>query len=52
MNPDDVVLVVRLNNLRDWELIGQEHWYRIPVRHAPPFFSVSPEYQGQVRKNI
>jgi hypothetical protein len=39
MNPDDVVLVVLLNNLHDWDLVAQEHWYRIPVRHAPRFFS-------------
>ncbi len=39
MNPDDVVLVVLLNNPRDRELIEREHWYRIPVRHAPKFFS-------------
>ncbi len=35
MNPDDVILVALLNNLRDWELVTQAHGYRIPVRHAP-----------------
>lgn len=39
MNPDEGVLVVLLNNRRDWELVEREHWYRIPVRHAPRFFS-------------
>ena len=39
MNPDDVVLVALLNNPRDWELVTREHWYRIPVRHAPKFFT-------------
>ncbi len=31
-NPDDGVLIALLNNLRDWELVVREHWYRIPVR--------------------
>jgi hypothetical protein len=38
MNPDDVVLVVLVNNTRDFELAVREHWYRIPARHAPKFF--------------
>jgi hypothetical protein len=39
MNPDDVVLVALVNRLRDFELAASEHWYRIPARHAPKFFS-------------
>ncbi len=39
MNADDAVLVVLLNNPRDYEIVAHEHWYRIPVRHAPRFFS-------------
>jgi hypothetical protein len=39
MNPDDVVLVALVNNPRDFELAAREHWYRIPARHAPKFFS-------------
>jgi len=33
--PDDRVLVAVMNNLEDWERIQDEHWYRIPVKHAP-----------------
>jgi hypothetical protein len=33
--PDDLVLVALLNNLCDLARARQEHWYRIPVRHAP-----------------
>jgi len=29
------VLVVLVNNARDWETIQQEGWYRIPVKRAP-----------------
>ncbi len=29
------VLVVVVNNPKDWERIEQEHWYRIPVETAP-----------------
>ncbi len=39
MNPEDVVLVVLLNRGRDFDLVVREHWYRIPVRHAPRYFS-------------
>src|SRR6476646_6432969 len=39
MNPDDVVLVALMNTPRDLELATQEHWYRIPAKHAPKFFS-------------
>lgn len=38
MNPDDVVLVALINSPRDLELATQEHWYRIPAKHAPKFF--------------
>lgn len=36
MYPDDRVLVVIMNNLEDWRRVQDEHWYRIPVKHAPP----------------
>jgi hypothetical protein len=39
MNPDDIVLIVLVNNTRDFELAARDHWYRIPARHAPKFFS-------------
>jgi hypothetical protein len=24
-----------MNNLEDWKRVQEEHWYRIPVKHAP-----------------
>lgn len=33
--PDDRVLVAVLNNLEDWQRVQDEHWYRIPAKHAP-----------------
>lgn len=39
MNPDDIVLVALVNHIRDLELAEKEHWYRIPERRAPKFFS-------------
>ena len=33
--PDPQVLVVLVNNLRDWQRVVEEHWYRIPLRTAP-----------------
>jgi hypothetical protein len=33
---DDPVLVVLLKSPRDLEIAETEHWYRMPVRHAPP----------------
>lgn len=39
MNPDDVVLVALINKPSDLEIAQTEHWYRIPTRHAPKFFS-------------
>lgn len=33
--PDDRVLVAVMNNLEDWRRVQDEHWYRIPVKHAP-----------------
>jgi hypothetical protein len=39
MNADDVVLVALVNTPRDLEIATREHWYRIPTRHAPKFFS-------------
>jgi hypothetical protein len=39
MNPDDVVLVALVNSPRDLELAIQEHWYRLPTKHAPRHFS-------------
>ena len=35
MYPDDRVLVAVMNNLRDWEIVQEEGWYRIPVKRAP-----------------
>jgi hypothetical protein len=29
------VLVVLINNETDWRRVGDEGWYRIPLRHAP-----------------
>jgi len=34
-NDDASVLVVLINNARDWESIQGERWYRIPVKRAP-----------------
>jgi hypothetical protein len=34
--PDDRVLVAIMNNPEDWRRVQEEHWYRIPVKHAPP----------------
>jgi hypothetical protein len=36
VHPDDRVLVAIMNNRRDWALVENEGWYRIPVKHAPP----------------
>ena len=33
--PDDRVLVAIMNNLEDWQRVQDEHWYRIPAKHAP-----------------
>ena len=33
--PDDRVLVAIMNSLEDWRRVQDEHWYRIPVKHAP-----------------
>jgi hypothetical protein len=33
--PEERVLVVVIPRLRDWEIVLNEHWYRIPVEHAP-----------------
>ncbi len=33
--PDDRILVAIMNNLKDWQRVQDEHWYRIPVKHAP-----------------
>lgn len=33
--PDDLVLVALVNNVRDFARLRDEHWYRIPRRHAP-----------------
>ncbi|MBI3914542.1 MAG: hypothetical protein HY327_10225 [Chloroflexi bacterium] len=35
MDADDAILVVLMNNPRDLEIARREHWYRIPVKHAP-----------------
>lgn len=35
IEPDARVLVCLINNLRDLEIARWDHWYRIPVKHAP-----------------
>jgi len=35
IEPDDRVLVCLMNNPRDLEIARWDHWYRIPVKHAP-----------------
>jgi hypothetical protein len=35
MLPYDRVLVAIMNSQRDWSLVQDEGWYRIPVKHAP-----------------
>ena len=37
MHPADKILVAIMNNRRDLEIARTERWYRIPVRHAPPY---------------
>lgn len=39
--PEERVLVVVVPKLRDWELVLNEHWYRIPVEHAPSRLSAN-----------
>jgi len=39
--PEERVLVVVIPKLRDWELVLNEHWYRIPVEHAPSRLSAN-----------
>jgi hypothetical protein len=34
--PDSRVLVCVVNRPRDLEIARWDHWYRIPLRHAPP----------------
>jgi hypothetical protein len=34
--PDDRVLIAIVNNQEDWRRVQEEHWYRLPVKHAPP----------------
>ena len=38
LDPDARVLVCMVNHLHDLEIARWDHWYRIPVRHAPPDF--------------
>ena len=40
-SPEERVLVVVVPRLRDWELVLNEHWYRIPVEHAPSRLSTN-----------
>ena len=35
-HPYTTVLVAIINNLRDFAIATDEHWYRIPVKHTPP----------------
>jgi len=37
MRPDDKILVAIMNNRRDLEIARAQGWYRIPVKHAPPY---------------
>lgn len=41
--PPDItpVLVVLVNNQADWQRVRDEHWYRIPLKHAPPLVAAS-----------
>ncbi len=41
MDATDAVLVVLVNRPRDLEIIHTEHWYRMPVKYAPPRFSAA-----------
>lgn len=34
--PDDRVLIAIMNNKEDWRRVQEEHWYRVPAKHAPP----------------
>jgi hypothetical protein len=36
MHPDDRILVAIMNSRRDWALVQDEGWYRLPTKHAPP----------------
>jgi hypothetical protein len=36
IEPDARVLVCLINRPRDLEIARWDHWYRIPVKHAPP----------------
>ncbi len=38
LEPDARVLVCIVNHPRDLEIARWDHWFRIPVRHAPPDF--------------
>jgi hypothetical protein len=38
--PESIILVVVLNNLRDFEIARMLGWYRIPLRSAPKVISV------------
>jgi len=38
LEPDARVLVCTVNDPRDLEIARWDHWFRIPVRHAPPDF--------------
>ncbi|MGQ9905104.1 MAG: hypothetical protein ACUVRU_12465 [Anaerolineae bacterium] len=35
IEPDDRILVCVMNTPRDLEIARWDHWYRIPVKHAP-----------------
>lgn len=39
--PDDRVLVAIVNDQKDWQRVLDEHWYRLPVKHAP---SIVPNF--------
>jgi len=33
--PNDHILVAIINNEKDWQLVQDESWYRLLVKHAP-----------------
>lgn len=51
IHPDDRVLVAVMNNKKDWCRVQDEHWYRLPAKHAPegmPYFDWLAFYQTRV----
>jgi hypothetical protein len=40
IQPNDLILIAVLNNLRDFEVVRLLGWYRIPLRYAPKIIAV------------